>query len=351
MGSRDYLTPFVEVGRALCDGADNYSVMHLIARRITETLELKGCFIKMKSPQGEKLELLSSYGLTESFLFSEPGSTEDCVCDRLPENTVCIPLLQSREMLGEVEAMMIEGIRSVAVMPIEVEQRNLAMVALFAATPREFARTDLSFAEALTGRGILSIVWKRRVDDLIERERQYLRSFQEISSTINATLNIGKVLELVVTKVTEVLGGKGCTVRLLDPKTQNLYLAQSFGLSREFLNKGPVDAQRSIAENMSGRIVVVDDVFTDPRLQYPAETAEEGVRKLLSIPLTVRGKVIGALRLFTGPRPPFSEREINFATAIAQQCAFAIENARIYQRVKYEYQQLLTDLGYEGSSK
>jgi hypothetical protein len=62
--------------------------------------------------------------------------------------------------------------------------------------------------------------------------------------------------------------GRGCTVRLLDPKTQKLYLAQSFGLSEEFLHKGPVDAQKSIAENMAGKIVVIDDVITDPRLQY-----------------------------------------------------------------------------------
>lgn len=350
MCSTDYLTPFVEVDRALSDGVDNYSVMSLIVKRITEALGLKGCLIKMKSVQGDRLETLSSFGLTESFLFSEPGNASEGICFRLPDKTVCLPNLQDDELTGEREAMMLEGIRGLAVLPVEVEQEVIAMVALFAGAQREFTKTELSFAKALAGRGILSIVWKRRVDDLVERERQYLRSFQEISSTINATLNIGKVLELVVTKVTEVLGGKGCTVRLLDLETQNLYLAKSHGLSQEFLNKGPVDAQRSIAENMAGKIVVIDDVCTDPRLQYPTETAEEGARKLLSIPLTVRGKVIGVLRVFTGDRPPFSGREIDFATAIAQQCAFAIENARIYQRVKYEYQQLLIDFGYEGSS-
>jgi len=351
MCSIDYLTPFVEVGRALCDGADNYSVMNLIAKRITQTLGLKGCFIKMKSAQGDRLETLSSFGLTENFLFSDPSNVPGGVCFQLPQGTICLPNLQNGELIGEREAMMVEGIRGLAVLPVEVEQETIAMVALFADVAREFTKTELSFAEALAGRGILSIVWKRRVDELVERERYYLRSFQEVSSTINSTLNIGKVLELVVTKVTQVLGGKGCTVRLLDPKTQNLYLAQSYGLSKEFLNKGPVDAQRSISENMAGHIVVINDVFTDPRLQYPAETAEEGVRKLLSIPLLVRGKVIGALRLFTGDRPAFTEREVHFATAIAQQCAFAIENARIYQRVKYEYQQLLIDFGYNGSSQ
>ncbi len=276
-------------------------------------------------------------GLSEKFLFSKSDDTPDYVCSHLPGKAMCIPRLQNGEITGERELLMIEGIQALAVLPIEVGQEVIAMVALFAGAPREFTKTELSFAETMAGHGILSIVWKRRVDMLIAHEREYLRSFQEISSTINASLNIGKVLELVVTKITEVLGVKGCVVRLLDPKTQNLYVARSHGLSQEFLNKGPVDAQRSIAENMAGRMVVVDDVFTDPRLQYPAEPAEEGLRKLLSVPLIVRGKFIGVLRIFTEERPPFTKSEIDFATAIAQQCALAIENARIYQRLKYEY--------------
>ncbi len=350
MCSVDYLSPFVEVGRALCDGADNYSVMNLIARRITEVLKLKGCFIKMLTPQQDKLVLISSYGLSENFLFSEHQDTPDSLCYHLPEDVRCVPNLQNGEIIAEREAMMFEGIRSVAVVPIEVRQKGVAMVILCADAPREFTRTELSFAEALAGRGILAFMWQRRMDDLVERERQYLRSFQEISSAINETLNINKVLEIVVSKVAEALDAIGCSVRLLDAKTQKLYVARSHGLSKEFLNKGPVDAQKSIAENMGGKIVVIEDVLTDPRLQYPAQVLEEGIRKILSIPLIVRGRVIGVLRVYTAERPPFTNREINFANSIAQQCAFSIENARIYQRLKYEYQQMLIDFDYEGSS-
>jgi len=324
--------------------------MNLVARRTAEVLELKGCLIKMLNPQEDQLVLISSYGLSENFLFSEHQDTPASLCCHLPNDVRCVPNLQNGEIIAEREAMMIEGIRSVAVIPVEVQQKVVAMVILFAATPREFSRTELSFAEALVGRGILSFMWQRRMDQIIERERQYLRSFQEISSAINETLNINKVLEMVVTKVAQALDGIGCTVRLLDAKTQKLYMAQSFGLSKEFLNKGPVDAQKSIAENMAGKIVVIEDVITDPRLQYPAEVLEEGIRKVLSIPLIVRGKVIGVLRVFTPERPPFTNREIHFANSIAQQCAFAIENARIYQRLKYEYQQMLIDFDYEGSS-
>lgn len=350
MSTPDYLARFVEVGRALCDGVDTSSVMNLISRRTVETLRIDGCFIKMKSREGNRLELVSSYGLTEDFLFSESSSSPDSVCFQLPGKLLCLNLPQQVDRVPEEEIMLIHGIRSAAFIPIEVEQEALAMVALFAKQPRDFTREELAFAEALVARGILTFMWQRRVDALVEEERRYLQSFQELSNAINSTLNIGKVLELVVKLVTQVLGGKGCTVRLLDPKTQNLYVAQSHGLSKEFLEKGPVHSQRSIADNMAGKIVVIDDVFTDPRLQYPAAVAEEGIRKVLSIPLMVRNKIIGVLRFMTGERPPFTKREINFATAIAQQCAFAIENARMYQRLKVEYQQMLIDFGYDGSS-
>ena len=350
MRSMDYLTLFAEVGRQLCDGTDSNWVMNFIAGKITEALDLKGCFIKMKNPKGDQIELLASCGLTDKLLFSKYDATPDCVCSNLPGEIICIPRLQDGEITGERKLMMTEGIEAFAVLPVEIERDVIGMVALFAGAPREFTETELNFARALAVKGILSIVWKRRVEALIEHEREYLRIFQEVSSTISESLNIGKVLELVVTKITEAMGVKGCVVRLIDPKTQNLYVAQSHGLSQDFLNKGPVDAQKSIAENMAGRVIVIDDVFTDPRVQYPAEHAQEGVRKILSVPLLVRGKVIGVLRILTGERPPFTKREINFATALAQQCAFAIENARMYQRLKCEYQQLLIDLDYEGSS-
>ncbi len=351
MSPVDYITPFVEVGRAVFDGERNDSVMNIIAEAVTSTLYVKGCFIKMKAYKGDHMEVLGSNGLSERFLFGKSDYGSDWVCANLPDSLVCVPSLDDFDIQAEKALMTDEGIQSFTVVPIEIRQEIVAMVALFSGASREFTKDELAFVEVLAGQGIQSILWQRRVQSMVEKEREYLRSFQEVSSAINASLNISKVLELVVTKITTVLGVKGCVVRLLDPKNQNLYVARSHGLSKEFLQKGPVDALRSITENMAGKVVVIDDVFTDPRLQYPAEMVEEGVRRLISIPLMIRGKVIGVLRIYSGDGPKFTKREIDFANAIAQQCAFAIENARIYQRLHYEYQQLLVDFGYEGSSE
>ncbi len=343
------LKPFVEVSRALCDGVDAADVMNLITRRLTESLGLKGAVIKAYDRNRSRLELVAGYGLSETYLFSKPKDTS--LCASVPQQVVQIEDLRVANDGGDFEALLLEGVRAAAVVPLDVEQQSVGMVALFALEPRRFSKEEIQFAEALAGRGIVTLTWERKLEDIIERERRYLSSFQEISHAINSTLTINKVLELVVTKITQVMGVLGTTVRLLDTKTNTLYLAQAYGLSERFLKKGPVDAAKSIAENMAGRIVVIEDVYTDPRIQYRSEVIEEGIRKILSIPLQVRGKVIGVLRILTGERPPFHDLEIQFAAAIAQQCAMAIENARMYQRVKYEYQQLLIEFGYEGSSR
>ena len=157
-------------------------------------------------------------------------------------------------------------------------------------------------------------------------------------------------MQLAVNKITSVLGARGTQIRLLDTRTQQLQLAASYGLSQEFLKIGPIKEKRGRDQETLEKIVVIHDVKTDPRIEFRAEIIRENICKILTIPLIVRKKIIGELTIFTGEDQSFGKEEIRFANAVAQQCAFAIENSRMYQRVKYEFQQLLVDFGYNGSS-
>jgi transcriptional regulator with GAF, ATPase, and Fis domain len=246
--------------------------------------------------------------------------------------------------------MTAEGIGSVLLFPIQVYQENVSVVALFDNKVGALTRKDVKFARAITSRAVVSFIVRRSMYHLLERERQFLLSFQEISSAINSILNIKKVMQLAVNKITNVLGACGAQIRLLDTKTQQLQLTASYGLSQEFLKIGPIKEKRGADQEALEKIIVIDDVKTDPRVQYRTEMIKENISRLLTIPLIVRKKIIGELTIFTGGDRSFGKEEIRFANAIAQQCAFAIENSRMYQRVKYEFQQLLVDFGYNGSS-
>jgi GAF domain-containing protein len=70
----------------------------------------------------------------------------------------------------------------------------------------------------------------------------------------------------------------------------------------------------------------------------------EGISSILSVPLLVKNKVTGALRVYTSEPREFSEEETRFLYGFAEQVALAIENARSYEDVKDEYEALRDDL-------
>jgi len=177
-------------------------------------------------------------------------------------------------------------------------------------------------------------------------EKRYREdTFAEIKTAISSTLNLKEVLDLIVQGVVKVMKVKGSTLSLLDNKREKLRVFAYHGLSREYVEKGPIDSSKSLgAAMMNGKPAWVEDTASDPRVQYPREAMREGVKSILSVPLLVRNKVIGALRVYTSETRNFSDDEVRFLYGFAEQVAIAIENARSYEDVKDEYQALRDDL-------
>ena len=149
---------------------------------------------------------------------------------------------------------------------------------------------------------------------------------------------------MLVKNVTEVMNIKACAIRLLDAKTRRLELLSAHGLSEHYIEKGPVRADQSIADAMKGRTVCIRDIRQDERAQYQQEAIKEGIAGIVSVPLPLRGRVIGVLRLYTSEPRDFSADELDFAEALAEMGALAIENARMYEALKKDYEDVIGDI-------
>lgn len=193
---------------------------------------------------------------------------------------------------------------------------------------------------------LVGLVEKVMVDRKAMLERRYREdTFAEIKSAISSTLNLKEVLDLIVQGVVKVMKLKGSTLSLLDKNREKLRVFASHGLSRNYVEKGPLDSSKSLSETaVNGKAVWIENAAQDPRVQYPAEAMREGIASILSVPLLVRNKVIGALRVYTSEPRKFSEEEERFLFGFAEQVALAIENARSYEDVKDEYEALRDDL-------
>ena len=150
-----------------------------------------------------------------------------------------------------------------------------------------------------------------------------------ISQIISSSKSLGKVAQNIATALTEELNLKGCALMLLNRRSKKLEVTASYGLSQEYLNKGPLSATRSIAKSLSDGPVAIYNVAEDPRLQYPGEAVREGIASILSVPVMLRGRPLGVLRLYTAQRWEFKMQDLTFIQAVAEIIALVLDNIRV----------------------
>ncbi len=165
--------------------------------------------------------------------------------------------------------------------------------------------------------------------------------FREVSKLVHSSSSMNEVLEVVVWKANEALQAKGALLRILNLDTEELELSAAYGLSESYLAKGPV-SQKKLFTDVYHRdeIIVIDDVQHDPRVQYPREAEQEGISMIVDVPLKFRNHIAGILRIFFSRPRPISNEEREFLISLADQCACAIEKARLIEEQKSRYDQL-----------
>ncbi|MFZ7113693.1 MAG: ATP-binding protein [Desulfatiglandales bacterium] len=165
----------------------------------------------------------------------------------------------------------------------------------------------------------------------LERANQQLGLLNQVARDTNLTQGLYPRLDFICQSMVNLLELKGAGIRLLDEKTNRLELVSACGLSEEYLNKGPVDADKSLARALEGEPHFVLDATSDPGVQYPEAARKEGIVSMLAVPLKGRKKVIGTLRLFMAQKKIFTQEELDFIYALAGQGAISIENAQGYE--------------------
>lgn len=168
--------------------------------------------------------------------------------------------------------------------------------------------------------------------------------FQEIGDAFNSPIGTDGILKRAATVLVDQFNLKGCHFRLLSRDQRVLEHVASVGLSEAFLAKGPVDAEKSAAEALEGRVVTIADCASDPRIQYPQEHVEEGIVSQVTVPLSTRGQVIGVMRLSSSERREFSEEEIDFFKVAALFCASAVAHAMFHRILEHVTESIRTSL-------
>lgn len=327
-----YLESYQNICKAISSSISLDEVLKLIATNVVKVMNVKASLLRLLNRETKQLEVAAHYGLSEKYVNKGPVAYDASIDDALAGMAVSVyDMAEHKDSKYYAEALE-EGIRSILSIPLRFEKEIIGILRMYTTEPVKYTDEDLKFISAIAEQGAIAIVNARRFEKAVSREKEYLRVFEEITKAVSSTLNLKEVLDMIAQKIPEVMGLKGASLRLLNKDSKQLELAAYSGLSEHYANKGPVSYDASIDDALAGKPVSEYDITEHKDSKYYHEAVKEGIRSILSIPMFFQQEVIGVLRLYTTKPVKYKDADLRFMSAIAEQTAIAIVNARHFEK-------------------
>lgn len=157
--------------------------------------------------------------------------------------------------------------------------------------------------------------------------------FKVVTRAIAHSDSLDIMTEHLTQLLVGALGIKGSSIFVLNPESSELEILASFGLSVDYLNKGPLLSVKSLKSAQRGEPIIIEDIEKTDRLQYPENAREEGIAAIISIPILGYGKVVGALRLYHSEPWEISERDIDSLVLLGEHIGLAMMYTRLLNTV------------------
>jgi GAF domain-containing protein len=168
----------------------------------------------------------------------------------------------------------------------------------------------------------------------MKSDKEYFKAICRVSRAFGATSNSDELLNMVVNTAIDVMKVKAARLFLFDNEEVAFVPVAQKGLSENYVRRGLTPPQKIIPFLEKDGHFFSYDCTSDPRLHAPDMKKIEGIASILVVPVTAKGRLIGGLSLFSASPRNFSEDEIEFAIAMAEQGGMAIQQARLFEQTR-----------------
>lgn len=326
-----YFDLFVEVTKIITSNLDLDEVFDLITTKISGILNVDAATIRLLDESRRHLKLRAAHGLSQNYLNRGTIDSEEPVFKALKGDPILIEDAGDDPRIMYPEATKQEGIKTILVVPIPIRGEVSGVFRVLTKKPRTFHEDEIEFITLLAEQCGIAIENARIFRDQ-QTQLNYFKAIYEIGKMLNSTYELDKTLDLIVTRLPVVMNQKAATIRLIDDNRSRLELKAAHGLSKSYLERGPLDDELATYYLKKGEPVVILDARKDLHTIYHKETETEGICSILAVPISIGDEIIGILRILTAEIYYFSEADINFAMAVAEQTGIAIQRSIDYNK-------------------
>ena len=334
MSDRRFLPEHIErlyrISRSIHMSLDPAHVLTLIVQEAVQLVEASSGSVALINPITGHLEIEAAEGLPDEGSALRLRLNEG-ITGWVAQNGASLTVNDVSQDKRYISAR--ANVRSELAVPIFINKEVRAILNVDSEKRDAFSEIDQALLEELAEHAtqVISNAWS------YEQHRQraeMLRSLLSVGQTINSSLNLDDVLN-VITKEAAGLGrAKMCSLQLLDSSSEWLETRAQYGAGANYIQRPPL----SVSESLMGSVIrrqkalQVINIQISPQYQHQEVARQEGLVSLLCAPLAFNGQSIGTLNVYTEQPHVFSNEEVSTLSALAELSAVVIEKARLYER-------------------
>jgi adenylate cyclase len=197
-----------------------------------------------------------------------------------------------------------------------------------------FDESDLELLEAMTTQATLALQSTQYVEKM-KKTREQEMHFLDLVSDVTSELELGTLLQRVMSEATRMLSADRSTLFINDEKTNELFSRVAMG---DTIGEIRLPNHLGIAGTVfsTGETVNIPYAYADLRFN-PAFDKKTGyfTRSILCVPVANKtGKVIGVTQALNKRGGPFTDEDEQRLKAFTAQVSIALENAKLFDDVQ-----------------
>ncbi len=311
---------------------DIETILEQTVGKIPEAVAADHCFVLMKDEDGTGLKCVANSG--------EPGDE----CDWISPDSSIYSLSWNCFSSGEpfaVEKLPSSGTKAdesaahfleypVLFLPLIARSETVGVLVLASNTPgRIFGKAEIRLGRCMANYTAVAVSNAFFCRDLQQKATR-LAALYNIGKTLTSTLEIQRLLEMVLETLDYELGFRKSALHLIDRKTGDLFVEAARGYPPEITAKmrlkvGEEGVCGWVAAH--GKPLLVNDVSTEPR--HVGIGLDHGSE--LAVPIKLGEKIVGVLDVADPETFFYHEEDIRILDLFAAQVAIAIDNATLFR--------------------
>ncbi|MEN8173846.1 MAG: GAF domain-containing protein, partial [Chloroflexota bacterium] len=187
--------------------------------------------------------------------------------------------------------------------------------------------------------------YRNHLEELVHERTAMLVAQNGIADSLSQSLDLETILNLALDKIIPVLSMELGLVFLLDRQQKVLTLGSYRGrLSQddvELCIKEECILEKIAIKAIDEKQIIIQNLSNRSQHKY-THIEREKIKSLISAPLNLKNRIVGALTLGSKITNPLNETNLELLGAVCHQIAMAVENAHLFQEVEIWAKELST---------